>query len=46
MISQDPYASVNPRWRVGDIIAEPIRELRLRASEGATMALACSSSRT
>ncbi|MCS7462687.1 ABC transporter ATP-binding protein [Paenibacillus doosanensis] len=25
MIFQDPYGSVNPRWKVGDIITEPFR---------------------
>ena len=30
MIFQDPFASLNPRWRVFDIIAEPIRAFRLR----------------
>jgi peptide/nickel transport system ATP-binding protein len=25
MIFQDPYASLNPRWRVRDIVSEPIR---------------------
>jgi peptide/nickel transport system ATP-binding protein len=29
MIFQDPYASLNPRWRVRDIVAEPVRVLRL-----------------
>src|SRR3954454_11550529 len=29
MIFQDPYASLNPRWRVLDIVAEPIRAFRL-----------------
>ena len=29
MIFQDPYASLNPRWRVRDIVAEPIRVLNL-----------------
>ena len=29
MIFQDPYASLNPRWRVNDIIAEPIRAFGL-----------------
>ena len=30
MIFQDPYASLNPRWRVKDIVAEPITVLGLK----------------
>jgi peptide/nickel transport system ATP-binding protein len=36
MIFQDPYASLNPRWRVRDIVAEPLRAFGLvedRAAE-------------
>ena len=33
MIFQDPFASLNPRWRVRDIVAEPIRVLGLAADE-------------
>ena len=29
MIFQDPYASLNPRWKVEDIVAEPLKEHHL-----------------
>jgi peptide/nickel transport system ATP-binding protein len=34
MIFQDPYASLNPRWRVRDIISEPIRAFGLLSDRG------------
>jgi peptide/nickel transport system ATP-binding protein len=38
MIFQDPYASLNPRWRVRDIIAEPIRTHGLARGDQAVRA--------
>jgi peptide/nickel transport system ATP-binding protein len=35
MIFQDPYASLNPRWRVEDIVGEPLREHGLVTAPGA-----------
>ena len=34
MIFQDPYASLNPRWRVADIVAEPILALSPETARG------------
>src|SRR3569832_1833193 len=35
MIFQDPYASLNPRWRVGAIVAEPIKAFDLISDRAA-----------
>jgi peptide/nickel transport system ATP-binding protein len=35
MIFQDPYASLNPRWKVQDIVAEPLKEHGLVTDEEA-----------
>lgn len=37
MIFQDPYASLNPRWRVGDVVTEPVRQ-RVSRAERAELA--------
>ena len=34
MIFQDPYASLNPRWKVLDIVGEPLREHGLASGPG------------
>jgi peptide/nickel transport system ATP-binding protein len=38
MIFQDPYASLNPRWRVDQLIAEPVEVLGLAGSADETEA--------
>jgi len=38
MIFQDPYASLNPRWRVADIIAEPLKAHGLMNDKAQIMA--------
>ena len=35
MIFQDPFASLNPRWKVMDIVAEPLREHALAQGNAA-----------
>jgi peptide/nickel transport system ATP-binding protein len=35
MIFQDPYASLNPRWNVADIVGEPLREHGIAGAPGA-----------
>ncbi len=37
MIFQDPFASLNPRWRVEKIIAEPIHAFNLEPDDNATI---------
>ena len=34
MIFQDPYASLNPRWKVADIVGEPLKEHGLVGNSG------------
>ena len=35
MVFQSPYSSLNPRWRVGDILMEPIKAFGLISERGA-----------
>ncbi|OWT63473.1 dipeptide ABC transporter ATP-binding protein [Candidimonas nitroreducens] len=39
MVFQDPYSSLNPRMRILDIVAEPIRFHKLASSEAQTRAI-------
>ena len=36
MIFQDPYASLNPRWKVADIVGEPLKEHGLVSAANGT----------
>ena len=36
IIFQDPYASLNPRWKVADIVGEPLKEHGLLSGKSAT----------
>ncbi len=42
MIFQDPYSSLNNRWRIGDIVAEPLSVYRLAESRRQARALVAS----
>ena len=41
MIFQSPYASLNPRWRVGDVLKEPIKAFNLIESENGQKRRVC-----